>query len=112
MKASIRILHLRVVKGLYDISGNEESSTSNSTNNNKPPTILQFLAWAFGPGGPPLFKAVGVIGPGSSVPHDDTFYCREEGSRRGWCLVVPRRIRGYNFLRIYEEALHACRRDN
>lgn len=68
MKASIRILHLRVVKGLYDISGNEESSTSNSTNNNKPPTILQFLRGLLGPEGLHCLKRWGSLVPAPQSP--------------------------------------------
>ncbi|OJI82968.1 hypothetical protein ASPTUDRAFT_191444 [Aspergillus tubingensis CBS 134.48] len=112
IKANIRVLHLRRCKECYDQSDLINSDCLDDIINNKLPSFRQFLAWAFGPEGPPELQAVGHCAFGFKQPISDVFYFRDAQHEDGYRCVFRRRAQQFDFLRQYDYALDVFRCDD
>ncbi|RAK90268.1 hypothetical protein BO79DRAFT_216440 [Aspergillus costaricaensis CBS 115574] len=112
IKANIRVLHLRQCKECYDQSYLINSDCLDDIINNKLPSFRQFLAWAFGPEGPPELQVVGHCAFVFMQPLSDVFYFRDAQHEDGYRCVFRRRTQLVDFLRQYDYALDACRCDD
>ncbi|PYH37434.1 uncharacterized protein BO87DRAFT_413525 [Aspergillus neoniger CBS 115656] len=112
IKAYIRVLHLRRCEEFYDQSYLINSDCWDDIRNNKLPSFRQFLAWAFGPEGPPELQAVGHCAFVFMQPISDVFYFRDAQHEGGYRCVFRRRTQQFDFIRQYDYALDACRYDD